>query len=104
MGRGGASARLRSSCLCRQLRRVARLRPISGGGQAGGGGEARRGAREPSAGHDVRRGRWKEAACRAAGGAGPGAGARSWGKGPAGLLPSGPQEADGEPPTRDAPR
>lgn len=67
---------------------------------AGGGGEAR----EQSAGHDVRRGRRKEAACRAAGGAGPGAGARSWGKGPARLLPAGPEEADGEPPARGAPR
>lgn len=66
----------------------------------GGGGEAR----EQSAGHDVRRGRRKEAACGAAGGARPRAGARSWGEGPAGLLPSGPEEADGEPPTRGAPR
>lgn len=67
---------------------------------AGGGGEAR----EQSAGHDVGRGRRKEAACGVAGGAGPGTGARSWGEGPAGFLPPGPEEADGEPPAGGAPR
>lgn len=96
-GGGGAIGRLRSSYQCRQQRRVARLRPFLGGGEArkqsGGWG-----------GRDVRHGRWKETACGTAGGARPRAWARSWGKGSTGVFPTGPEEADGEPPAGGAPR
>jgi hypothetical protein len=92
---GGAVARLRSAARVSSCGGSSRSGPSRG---AGGGGEAH----EWGAGHDVRRGRREEAACGASGGAGPGA--CSWRTGPVGLLPSGPEEADGEPPARDAPR
>lgn len=68
-GGGGAAARLRSRLSCRQLRRVARLWPISGGGRTG---ETRRASRARDTMSDAGGGKKPPVEPQAGPGPGPG--------------------------------